>query len=81
MYDKYLQGNTFATSGALLPKHKGFLMINGTASALGATFYFVNKEGNTLAAGAYFASGSSIFPCQVYGVSSLAVGLTGFLLN
>ena len=56
MYDKYLQGNTFSTTGSKLTAHKGFLIINGTSNLVGATFYFVNKEGNTLSAGVSFAS-------------------------
>jgi hypothetical protein len=78
MYDKYQTGNTFATGATKLPKHKGFLF---TGAAVGATFYFINDQGNTFSMGITFPAGVTILPVGAYSVLSMGAGLTGLMLN
>ena len=81
MYDQYLTGNTFLTGPTGLPKHKGFLFCNSDTNIKGATFYFLNDQGNTFVMGLSFGSGINILQMRVYSVLDMAAGLTGLRLN
>lgn len=81
MYDKYNSLTPFAVGSTKLPKHKG-LLINNTGSAAGITCQAMLSSGIT---GNVFmtmaASQFNIVPIEVYSVTALGVGLTGWLLN
>jgi hypothetical protein len=79
MYDKYQTGNTFVTGATQFAKHKGFLFSTSTTS--GATFYFINDQGNTFSMGLTFPAGVTILPVGAYSIVSMAAGLTGLRLN
>jgi hypothetical protein len=80
MYDKYLTGSTFNPDGSRLPKHKG-VIFNIAVAGQGFTAYFMNSSGNTMTAAFYLPAGPTVFSQQFYGISSLAAGVTGFLLS
>jgi hypothetical protein len=82
MYDKYFIVNPIATDGTLIPKNKGILVNNSTASAVGVTFYFKNATGNTFQTALTFTQGSNIVSIQPYGMpAALPAGCTAFYLN
>ena len=82
MYDKYFTATPFATNGTKLSKHKGILLANTTTSGLTATFQLFNTSGVTVNA-IIPTPGSStqILPIQAYSASSMAAGLTAWLLS
>jgi hypothetical protein len=78
MYDKYNKASPF-TVNASLPRHKGILLNNGSATS--AVVHFFNSSGGTFSATINFgAQGFSILPIEVERVASFAGG-TGYLLN
>jgi hypothetical protein len=83
MYDKYFTATPFATNGTKLSKHKGILLANTTGAAgATATFQLFNASGVTVNA-IIPTPGSStqILPIQAYSASSMAAGLTAWLLS
>lgn len=81
MYDKYFSGNTFTVNGSKLPKHKGILISGGTATTPTSSFYLLNSGGNTISVPIAINQSPYILPIQVYGVNTLAAGLTAYYLN
>jgi len=84
MYDKYFTGNTFNVGHTTtkLPKHKGILFQVNTPSTSTVGLNMLNTAGNTFNISLGFsASGPVVFPFQVYNVTSLGAGITGFFVN
>jgi len=81
MYDKYLTGNTFVTGPNRLPKHKGFLFDITGVSYSGATFHFLNSQGNTFIMNIEFPTGANFFPMGAFSVLAIGQGMTGIYLN
>lgn len=84
MYDKYYIGNSFSVGHTTtkLSKHKGILFQVNAASTSTVGLNIINSAGNTFNIGLSFATaGPAIFPIQVYNITSLGAGITGFLLN
>lgn len=81
MYDKYHTLNSITLDGTSIPKHKGILISNPSATA-GVTFYFKNISGNTFQSTLIVTTGSNFLPIQVYGMpAALPTGCTAFYLN
>jgi hypothetical protein len=82
MYDKYFTATPFATNGTKLSKHKGILLANTAATGATATFQLFNTSGVTVNAIIPIpASSTEILPIQAYSASSMAAGLTAWLLS
>jgi hypothetical protein len=84
MYDKYFIGNSFSVGHTTtkLPKHKGILFQVNTASTSTVGLNMLNSAGNTFNIGLCFAAaGPTVFPFQVYNVTALGAGITGFFIN
>jgi hypothetical protein len=83
MYDKYFTATSFATTGTKLIKHKGILFANTSGTAgLTATLQLFNTSGSTSNVIVPVpANSTEILPIQAYSVSSIASGLTAWLLN
>jgi hypothetical protein len=82
MYDKYFTVTPITLDGSAIPKNKGILVNNSTASAVGITFYFRNSGGNTMQTALTFTQGSNIVSIQPYGMpAALPAGCTAFFLN
>jgi len=84
MYDKYFEYNPFA-SNTKLPKHKGILILGGTAgssSAFNVDFYSDAGFGITFRAPVTVNTSPYILPFQIWGLpSGFAGGLTGGYIN
>jgi len=85
MYDKYLTGNTFSIGSTKLPKHKGFLIHNNSASNLanGFTAHLVNDQGNTLSMNFPLTAGPNYFSNEFYAITALntSSGVTGIMMS
>jgi hypothetical protein len=82
MYDKYFEYNPI-TSNTKLPKHKGILVLGGTAGSgsFNAVFYSDAALGITYTAPVTVNQSPYILPFQIWGLLSGFGGLTGGYLN
>jgi hypothetical protein len=79
MYDKYSKFNPI-TLNAVLPKHKGLLVIAGANGAINIDSF--KTDSSILSMGLTFAANTTnIVPFQVQKVTTLGTGLTAFYLN
>lgn len=82
MYDKYFHAKQFTLGLGQLPKHKGILFTGATSGSSGTvTLAFYASGGVTLAGSLLINSSPYIFPMQVYSISALPTGITGWYIN
>lgn len=79
MYDKYFQANTI-TTGSKIPKHKGILVLGGTAGGPTFSTQLLNQNGLTFNVTMSVTQSPQIIPMQVYAVNAFN-GLTGFWIS
>lgn len=83
MYDKYFTTTPFAINGTRLPKHKGIMLTNtGTIAGATATFQFFQTGGATTnVIIPTLQNTMQIIPIQAFSASSMAAGVTGWLIS
>ena len=87
MYDKYFEYNPITTNSRL-PKHKGILILGGTAGTSSFNVDFYSEAGGGGAPGVTYRAPLTvnispyILPFQIWGLpSGFATGLTGGYIN